>query len=192
MEWTFKYIGPIAKVDERDCPLCNTVARKRCVTHSVHTVGCSHCDAVRDGVCSSHCGIETALNRHNVAEADPLNFKWVPSGAVTLSGAAGGATFGTQERRETKMTEEKAKRIRKAYAQFSAAGAYILAHCALLPDCRVDVTAKGDDLGARIGVAEVTIIALGAEQTEEDDAPEVAAPVFGVISQQEAKPMGSV
>lgn len=184
MEWSFKYIGPKSPTDERDCALCNTVARKRCASHGAPVVGCAHCDAVRDGVCAAHCGIAVALNRHNVAECDPLNFRWVPADTVTLSEAAGGATFGTQTRRETKMTQEKADRIRKASAQFSAAGAYILAQCAQFPECRIDVTAKGDDLGAKFGGIEIMIIALGSEQFVEDDSPEVEAPVLGSIVAQ--------
>lgn len=190
MEWSFKYIGPKSPIDERDCAICSTVARKRCAHHTSHTTGCSHCDAVRDGICAAHCGIHIALNRHNVAECDPLNFRWVPTGAVTVGAAAGGATFGTQERRETKMTQEKADRIRKAAAQFSAAGAYILAQCAQFPECRVDITAKGDDLGAKFGGIEISIIALGAEEYVEDDAPEVDAPVLGSIVAQTSQAVG--
>ncbi len=192
MEWSFKYAGPKSPIDERDCPICNTVVRKRCVTHPAHVVGCPHCDAARDGVCPAHCGIVVALNRHNVAECDPLNFRWVAVGAVTVGNLAGGGTFGTQERRETKMTQEKADRIRKAHSQFSAAGAYILAQCALLPECRVDITAKGDDLGAKIGGMEVVIVALGSEQFVDDAAPEVEAPKLGVIGVQEAVSVGVI
>lgn len=191
MEWSFKYIGPKSPSDERDCALCNTVARKRCSAHQSAVVGCAHCDAVRSGLCAAHCGIQNALNRHNVAECDPLNFRWVPAETVTLSEAAGGATFGTQTRRETKMTQEKADRIRKATAQFSAAGAYILAQCAMFPECRVDVTAKGDDLGAKFGGIEISVVALGSEQFVEDDSPEVEAPVMAAIVAQAPLAVGS-
>lgn len=177
MEWYFKYIGPKLAVDERDCAICNTVARKRCLTHSSPTVGCAHCDAVRNSCCAAHCGIAAALAHHNIAENDPLNFTWVATGQST--GQFGGGA--QQERRETKMTQEKADRIRKASAQFASAGAFILAQCALLPDCRVDVTARGDDLN-RIAGIDIAIVALGGTQVIESDEPEVESPpVTGIV-----------
>ncbi len=70
----------------------------------------------------------------------------------------------------------------------SAAGAYILAQCALLPECRVDITAKGDTLG-KLANLELVIVAFGNEQTV-DDSPEVAAPQLGVISAQSPRLVG--
>lgn len=170
MEWSFKYVGPKSAIDDRACPVCSTVALKKCPDgHLSLMVGCTHCDAVRDGVCRSHCGISKALELHDVSSSDPLNFSWVTAGQT-----AKGNTI--QERRETKMTQAKADRIRKAATQYSTAAAYVLAQCALLPECTLDVTLRGDDLNKICGI-DIAINTMGAVAQEEDpNEPEVEAP----------------
>lgn len=164
MEWSFKYIGPKSRLDDRDCPICTTVARKKCQSHQSPAIGCPHCDAVRDGLCAAHCGVEAALERHNIAETDPANSKW-----VSVPGAEN--TVGrTQERRSTPMSTAKAERIKKATDQFAAARVYVMAQCALLPaDCQVEVTARGDDHNDKLCGIDMSVIALGEWPEAEEE-----------------------
>jgi len=68
MNQSFSYNGPKSLTEDRDCGLCATVARKKCPEHVIPELGCSHCDAVKSGLCPSHCGIENAVK---VAKLDP-------------------------------------------------------------------------------------------------------------------------
>lgn len=144
MEWSFRYSGPNAPRDDRDCALCNTVARKKCLQHGAPIAGCSHCDAIAAGCCPSHCGIARALEEHDkiLAHTDAANFKWKRVEApadVKMQGQA------MQERAPRPDSVEKSERVAAAKKHFDAVKALVLIDCeSLPPDAMISVDARGD------------------------------------------------
>ena len=86
MNQSFSYNGPKSLTEDRDCGLCATVARKKCPIpesddHRAPQVGCSHCDAVKSGLCPSHCGVENAVKS---SDLDPKLAEFVLGQSVNL------------------------------------------------------------------------------------------------------------
>jgi hypothetical protein len=154
MEWSFHYIGPKDPIDDADCPLCTTVRRGVCREHGARPlVGCAHCDAVRDKVCASHCGIESALERHVPEANDPQFYRLRAGGNVEVTvvsdkGAmtAGGMIQHRVDRPSTPELEAKRAHVR---AHFDVVKAAVVAHAKLLPEGSIEVHARGDDTAER-------------------------------------------
>lgn len=63
-EWSFRFRGPIAPIDDRRCPWCNAAALRECPRAGHPAVGCSSCEAAKRGVCHDHGGLAAALDMH--------------------------------------------------------------------------------------------------------------------------------
>ena len=82
--WSFNYEGPVNKIDNRNCVMCNAVASKECgkteIQHGTNgKTNCSSCQAARHGHCHNHCGILVALeeytNTHELNEKEKVSFE---------------------------------------------------------------------------------------------------------------------
>ena len=164
MEYHFRYNGPKSETKVRDCALCHTAARGKCVlvdppvngqpgpAHDGNpVVGCPHCDAAKSGICPSHCGIEKALAAHAPHETDPENSEW-----QVLTADDRGIV---RQRVPQADSPERQARIDKAAAQFNSASAYVREYCASLPECLVDVQLRADDVD-KVGAAHIDINAF--------------------------------
>lgn len=152
MEWSFRYAGPKDPADNRDCPLCNTVARKSCLMHGAPQVGCPHCDAVIQARCPSHGGIALAFEHHPLHQTDPANLVWKAAERVAAERPADApprderADVGKpQVRIDVPMDDARAVRTAQAAQQFEVVQAFVLGVAAQLPEgCAIEVDARGD------------------------------------------------
>lgn len=198
MEFHFRYNGPKSETKVKDCPLCHTAAREKCViieppkdgqpgdAHEDYPViGCAHCDAVRNGCCPSHCGVERALELHVPHETDPENFVWkdvttdersvVRMRAPAKPSTGESAPESTDEeadpgdvrryviRERFAQKADRGEHIDKANVQFMNAASYVLRYCQALPECAVDVHVRGDDVN-NLGNVHISINATPLQE----------------------------
>lgn len=135
MEWSFRYSGPLARTDDRDCPVCTAAATKRCREHGTSEPGCAKCAAAGGAGCQAHQGLEAALKGHGTIlhETD--------HGAVQWRKAQ--PSEGDRGKRQERGVSPKASDA--AVNQFAAAGTFVLAMLGKLGDgAFVEVSMRGD------------------------------------------------
>jgi hypothetical protein len=106
LAWSFRYIGPRAEIDDRNCEQCNAAAMKKCGKRpdqhgnyaawsslpknqgkSAPAPSCPACDAAKQGYCHLHCGLDRALDEHpNRIAIDTAHLPtWIAAKAAILA-----------------------------------------------------------------------------------------------------------